>query len=186
MSDRQILRLYQLILGILAVVFVLAEEPSLAGYPVVPSPTIVNSTGQKRAESMQLEEIRAIITHSRDAWLKGDADAIASFFSPKGEFIVPGERLVGREAIRQVAASFFSTHSVIKIDIKRIIVEGNQAVVEWYWEDREKATGNFNKADDAIVVDFQDGQIRRWREYIDTKTWEDQSNKLFCQLPLRV
>lgn len=183
MSDRQTSRLFQLILSILAVVLVLGEKPSLADCPVLHSPAIASSTSQEKAKLIQSEEIRAIIKQSRDAWLRGDADAIASFFSADGELIVPGDRLVGREAIRQVAADFFSTHSVIKIEIKLIIVEDNRAAVEWYWEDREKATGHLNQADDAIIVDFKDGQIVRWREYIDNKTWEGQANS---QLPIHL
>ncbi|MGH2413850.1 MAG: nuclear transport factor 2 family protein, partial [Microcystaceae cyanobacterium] len=73
-------------------------------------------------------------------------------------------------SIRQVLTDFVATHSDIKIDIQRIIIEGNQAVVEWNWEEIESATGRRTRANDAIVVDFQGNQIRRWREYIDTET----------------
>jgi uncharacterized protein (TIGR02246 family) len=168
----KIFHLFQLILGILAALFLLAEKPSLAGSAVLRSPAIANASPQNRAESMQAEEIRAIIEQSREAWLRGDAEAIASLFSREAEFIVPGDRWLGQEAIRRVAAGFFSTHDVVKIDIKRILIEGTRAAVEWYWEDREKVTGHLNKADDAIAIDFKDGKIVRWREYIDSKTWQ--------------
>ncbi len=98
----------------------------------------------------------------------------ASLFLPDGEFIVPNNRWVGTEKIRQVAADFATDYEV-KIEIRRIIVEDERAVVEWYWSDTQKATGKCNQADDAIVVDFRAGKISRWREYIDATSPKCQS-----------
>lgn len=119
---------------------------------------------------MQPQEIRLIIQQARNAWEQGNTDAFASLFASNGEFCVPGNRWVGQEVIRQIAADFSIRSSDVKVEIRRIIVEGNQAVVEWYWEDTENATGHRNRADDVIVIDFEEGRIRRWREYIDTQT----------------
>jgi ketosteroid isomerase-like protein len=69
-----------------------------------------------------------------------------------------------------VLAEFARTHSDIKVEIRRVLVEGNCAVVEWYWEDVETKTGHQTQAEDAIAIDFEQGLIRRWREYIDAKT----------------
>ncbi len=115
-------------------------------------------------------EIRSIVEQAAQAWITGNAEAFAALFAPNGKFVVPGKIHQGREAIREVAASFAARYSNVTIDIRRMIVNGDQAVVEWYWEDTKNASGARNKADDAIVVDFKDGQITRWREYIDTKT----------------
>jgi uncharacterized protein (TIGR02246 family) len=119
---------------------------------------------------MTPETVRSVIKQARDAWIAGDADAFASLFLADGEFIVPGNRWVGQVAIRQVAADFSTAYVDIKIDIRRIVVEGSQAVVEWHWQETEKATGKSGSADDAIVIDFQDQYISRWREYIDTQS----------------
>ena len=115
---------------------------------------------------MTSEQYRSIIQQAAEAWITGDADTFASLFLPDGEFIVPNNRWVGVAKIRQVIADFAADYEV-KITIRSIIVEGNQAVVEWYWSDKEKATGKCNQAEDAIVVDFRAGKISRWREYID-------------------
>lgn len=119
---------------------------------------------------MKSEEMRSLIQQAAQAWMLGDADAFASLFVTDGEFIVPGNRWVGQAEIRQAAADFASTHSEVKISIRRMIIEGNQAVVEWYWQDKENATNRRTQADDAIVVDFKADRISRWREYIDTQT----------------
>jgi limonene-1,2-epoxide hydrolase len=67
-------------------------------------------------------------------------------------------------------ADFVSTHSEVKIDIRRIAIDGAVAVVEWSWEDKENGTERRSQADDAIVIDFTVAGISRWREYIDTQT----------------
>jgi uncharacterized protein (TIGR02246 family) len=115
---------------------------------------------------MTPEQCRSIVQQAAEAWIAGDADTFASLFLTEGEFIVPHNCWVGLAKIRQVAADFATAYEV-KIEIRRMIVEGDRAVVEWHWSDREKATGKCNQADDAIVVDFREGKISRWREYID-------------------
>ncbi len=107
------------------------------------------------------------IQTARTAWMEGDADAFANLFTESGEFVVPGQVYRGRAQIRAVTAAFSASHSNVQIEIHRLITEGNQIAVEWHWQDTETATGQRTVADDAIVVDFENGQIRRWREYID-------------------
>ncbi|WP_245927185.1 nuclear transport factor 2 family protein [Aphanothece hegewaldii] len=114
--------------------------------------------------------IRSLIEQAKDSWINGNAESFAALFTSDGEFIVPGNRWKGQQAIKQAAADFANNTSSVKIEIHRIIIEGNQAVVEWYWEDTAKVTGQKSPADDAIVIDFVDDKIKRWREYIDTKT----------------
>ncbi|MEB3180146.1 MAG: SgcJ/EcaC family oxidoreductase [Nostocaceae cyanobacterium] len=124
---------------------------------------------------MTPEEIRAIIQQAAKAWMTGDPDGFAKLFAPDGVFIVPGNRWVGETKIRQVAADFAATHTDVKIEIQQIVIDGNHAVVEWLWSDTETATGLNQKAEDAIVVDFKDGLISRWREYIDTETSKNKN-----------
>ncbi|UBF27067.1 nuclear transport factor 2 family protein [Kovacikia minuta CCNUW1] len=129
-----------------------------------------NTNSREPAKLLTLEATQSIIHQARDAWLTGNGDAFANLFTADGELIVPGQRWVGRAAIRQAVIDFSAAYSVIKIDIRRIVADGNQSVVEWHWQDTEKATGKRSAADDAIVIDFKAGQITRWREYIDAKT----------------
>jgi uncharacterized protein (TIGR02246 family) len=119
---------------------------------------------------LKAEEVYSIIQQAANAWMTGNADAFAQLFAPDGKFIVPGNIYIGSTAIRQVAAEFAATHSNVKIEIKQILTDGHHAVVEWSWLEIENQTGRQQKAEDAIVIDFQDGLITRWREYIDSKT----------------
>lgn len=119
-------------------------------------------------EMMPSQTIRIIIQQAKQAWLDGDAQAFADLFKNNGIFIVPGQIWQGKPAIIQ-AFQNFSEHNVVKeIVIRNIVIQNNQAMLEWYWEATETATEKISKAEDAIAIDFQDGQIQRWREYIDT------------------
>jgi len=117
---------------------------------------------------MKPEEIRSRIQQAANAWMTGNAEAFAELFVPHGEFIVPGDRWIGRAAIRQAVADFAATHSNVQIEIRRILIDGDSAVVEWHWQ--EEIAGTHKSADDAIAIDFQNGLISRWREYIDTQS----------------
>ncbi|HEY9298038.1 MAG TPA: nuclear transport factor 2 family protein [Phormidium sp.] len=119
---------------------------------------------------MNPEDIRIAIAQARDAWIARDGEALAALFTPNGEIIVPGQRWQGQERIRQEVAHFAQQYSDVRIEIQQVIVDGDRAVVEWYYEDTENATGHRNKADDVIVINFKEGQISRWREYFDTET----------------
>ena len=122
------------------------------------------------------EQIRSMIQQASEAWITGDAEAFAALFLPDGEFIVPNNRWVGPTAIRQVTADFAAQYEVTRIEIRQLIVEDERAAVEWSWEDREKATGKCNQAEDAIVINFRSGKISRWREYIDVTASKCSSN----------
>ncbi|WGV23582.1 nuclear transport factor 2 family protein [Halotia branconii] len=119
---------------------------------------------------MNQQEIMTLIEKARHAWVNQDADAITQMFTADGEIILPGKKWQGRTKIREEITNFVQQYTNVKIDIKRILIDHNQAAVEWHYEDTEKATGHRNKAHDVIVIDFQDGYISRWREYFDTQT----------------
>ncbi len=137
--------------------------------------SIIFSTAAFANQYRKQQNIRVLLKQARDAWVARDANALAQIFAPDGELIVPGKRWHGQAEIREEVSRFAQQSTDVKIEIRRIIVEGNQAVVEWYYEDTEKATGLCHKADDAIIVDFKDGHISRWREYFDDKTLASKS-----------
>lgn len=116
---------------------------------------------------MPTPDVQALVETARQAWLTANANSFASLFADQGEFIAPGKRWVGRDQISQAVEEYAAAYDEVSINIRRIIQEGNQIVIEWDWQDREKATGKRNQAEDAIVVDLEQGRVRRWREYID-------------------
>lgn len=127
-------------------------------------------TGTLVMQHQKQKDMRMLIEKARDAWVARDADAVAQLFTLDGVFIVPGQRWQGQARIHEEATRFAQRYSDVKIDIQRVIIEGNQAVVEWHYEDVETATGRRNRAEDVIIIDVKNGQISRWREYFDTQT----------------
>ncbi len=126
----------------------------------------MNLAESKNISSSQ--DIRSLIILAKDAWVAGDAEALAHLFTVDAQLIVPSQRWQGQAKIREEVAKFVRLYTDIKITIHRIIIEGNLAAVEWHYEDIERATGKHSQADDAIVIEVQNGRISYWREYFDT------------------
>jgi uncharacterized protein (TIGR02246 family) len=131
---------------------------------------VLAATVKSEGTSMLPDNVRSVVERAAASWMAGDAKAFASLFTSDGELIVPGQRWVGREAIEKVASEFAQSQSQVNIKIQRLITDQQQAVVEWRWEETEPHTGKKTQADDAIVIDFSDDHIKRWREYIDSQT----------------
>lgn len=122
------------------------------------------------APSTQTATLRTIILQAKNAWVKSDAAAFANLFTEDGELIVPGQRWQGRAAIQTESASFLKNFTVV-IKIRTILIDRDQAAVEWDWSETPKAKQQeTGQAQDAILINFESRRIRRWREYIDTKT----------------
>ncbi len=119
---------------------------------------------------MHPEAIRSIIKQAKAAWIAKDVEALVALFTDHGELIVPGHYWQGHQEIRQGLEQFAQDDLAIQIEIKRILIAGNQAIVEWTWKQTNPQTGEQSRAEDAIVIDFQAKKISRWREYIDPKT----------------
>jgi hypothetical protein len=88
--------------------------------------------------------------------------------------VVPGRHWQGREAIRTESANFLDNFTV-SIQIHTMLVEENQAAIEWDWQETLKQADQnglrpTNKAQDAILINFENDQIRCWQEYIDDQT----------------
>jgi uncharacterized protein (TIGR02246 family) len=160
-------RLQQCVPSALALSLLLALVNAAKLAQARPQPSLSASSTTESA--CQPATMTALVQRARTAWMKGDAQAFASLFTSKGEFVVPGNRWVGPAAIRQVAADFAANTPQVTITIHRLLVEGSQAAVEWHWEETD-ATGQRHRADDVIMVTCVAGKISRWREYIDTQT----------------
>ncbi|MDY6784802.1 MAG: nuclear transport factor 2 family protein [Cyanobacteriota bacterium] len=114
---------------------------------------------------MTPETIRTCIQAAVRACTAKDARAFASLFVPEGEMVLGNDRIIGRDEITRVSAKYLATCEAIAIEIRRILVEGDCAVVEWTWQHTKSGNGQRKSADNAIIIDFKDGAIAHWREY---------------------
>lgn len=128
------------------------------------------ASAHQTVHPLQDTAVEAVVARAQAAWIDGDADAFANLFTPDGEFVVPGLRLRGQAAIRKLTADVSAKLTDVTIEIRRIILDEDQAAVEWYWEDTNPETGQRNRADDVVVIDFIENRIKKWREYIDIQT----------------
>jgi uncharacterized protein (TIGR02246 family) len=114
--------------------------------------------------------IHDCIELAKQAWLTGHGQTFADLFAADGEFVVPGQKWQGRAAILDAFQEFAATHRVTHINIRNLVVQSDRAMLEWYWEEVDRRSGEISRAEDAIAIDFQEQQIQRWREYIDSNS----------------
>ncbi|MEO0801667.1 MAG: nuclear transport factor 2 family protein [Cyanobacteria bacterium J06642_2] len=115
------------------------------------------------------EDVRQVFDQVIEAWTTPNPDLLVDVYAEDGEFVLPGEVFSGKDAIRELATAYTADHE-IAVDLKRVVVVGNFAFAEWVWNDTDKASGETSQFDEAVVVDFEDGKVKRWREYIDADT----------------
>ena len=112
-------------------------------------------------------DISALVHAQASAWAAGDVDAVAGAFSDPCEFIVPGMRLTHPHEIRRAAETHRARYGDVRVDVQRIISQGDSAAVEWTWTDTDRKTGAVARLQDAIVLRIAKGQLIYWREYLD-------------------
>ena len=109
-------------------------------------------------------EIKSLIQQAADACQKRDAEAFANLFTQDGELIISQQSILGKTAIAQITADYLLTCEDIHITIEKITIEGEIALVKWYWEDTKTVTGKRKGNRNTIKIYFQSGLITRWHE----------------------
>ena len=97
--------------------------------------------------------------------LLAKVDVFLDLFSPSAEMILPNAYCVGKDAIRNALEGMYDTYDSISIHVTRVIYRDDVALLEWRWGDRNRLTGKSHHMDTALILEFEGGLIRRWREY---------------------
>ena len=122
------------------------------------------------AQSLPMEDqISEIVRRQAKAWSEGNVQAIADDFAEDAVFIAAGSKFQGKLEIKRVAEDYFQQFEHISVEIKRIIADGNQGAVEWYWQEQNRQTGREGYGEDAIILELNNNKIVYWREYIEKK-----------------
>src|SRR5262245_28674815 len=112
---------------------------------------------------MNLEQVRVLVERQARAWEQADLQAITADFAPDGLFISPGGCWQGPDAIRAAAERFFQLATNVKVEIKRVLLAGDQGAVEWTWSETRRVDGSRHTAEDAIIFVVRDDKIIYWR-----------------------
>ena len=119
------------------------------------------------AQTMNRQDVEAIIYRQAQAWENGDVEAVIADFAEDSLFIAARKQFRGKKAIKIAAEDYFQQFTDTKVQIKRIIIEDNSGAVEWDWSDKSRQTNVAAYAEDAIIFQLKNSKIVYWREYID-------------------
>ena len=121
-------------------------------------------SAEQAAGSDAEQQIRAVVKDYVEAFNRGDAAAVASFWSEQAEYVVPGgEKVTGRKAIQQVFTKLFAENKGLKlaVDQPSIRVEGPALAIE-----------------EGVAIVTREGQVPEVTRYVATHVNEGAAWKL--------
>lgn len=122
---------------------------------------------------MTREEVRAFLQRRIRAWEDEDLEAIMADYAPDVVYITPGGRMDGTAMMREENARYLAAYTGFRVELTRLILDGDQGALEWTWTETRRADGRQRSVEDAIVFVLRDGQIAYWAEYFDTAALAD-------------
>ena len=97
-----------------------------------------------------------IFEHHGGALVAGDLDGILADYTDSSVYITPSGEYRGLDQIRQAYVAFFAELPDVKLDVPRLVVEGDVLYLEWTAEGPTvrvtDGTDTFVFGDDAIRV----------------------------------
>lgn len=126
---------------------------------------------------MSTETTRALIDDYYAAMAKGDRARLLEILAPDAVWIppvsAPVERTAGAEAIVEQLASkvikeMFDLKQPFSLDVRRIVVDGDVAVVQQRLQATARATGSAYDNEYCWIYEVRDGRIAVLEEYADT------------------
>lgn len=98
-----------------------------------------------------------------------DVDAVMSHYHPDAEFVGPGGRRVGSDAIRAYYEASCTAYPGLWVEIVDELVSGNRAALEWRAELTDH-DGRRYPASGVNVVEVRDGRFVSVHSYFDTRS----------------
>ena len=117
---------------------------------------------------MKIEEARVLVERQPGPGSKPTSTPPWPTLPPMDLFISPGGRWRGPAEIRTAVQAFFESAGEVKVEITRVLVDGDQGAAEWTWTETRLPSGSRHTAEDSIIFEVRDGKIVYWREYFDT------------------
>ena len=134
---------------------------------------------------MNAEQNKQRIIEAWKVFSSGDPQLVSEVFSEDAEWLAPAgnatavalnytNHMIGREAIARFITSEFRKlfEQDVNIEFRNIFADGNTVIVEERMQAR-LAGGKLYDNDYCFFFEFEDGRIRRVREYMDTQRAKD-------------
>jgi len=115
--------------------------------------------------TIERDQAKAILFQAKEYWVHSDVERFADLFNEDGEFVREGQHWHGHKAIRAALLDVLNQQAIKHIEIQRMLINGNMAVMEWEWETVDKESGDRLQKQEAIAIDFAYGRIQCWREH---------------------
>jgi len=135
--------------------------------------------------NMNAEQNKQRIIEAWKVFSSGDPQLVSEVFSEDAEWLAPEgnatavalnytNHMIGREAIARFITSEFRKlfEQDVNIEFRNIFADGNTVIVEERMQAR-LAGGKLYDNDYCFFFEFEDGRIRRVREYMDTQRAKD-------------
>lgn len=119
-------------------------------------------------QSTDLDKIKIekMVRDHAKAWENGDMELLNSLLHDDIVFAYPGRRLNKNQTLEDL--DYFSKHyNETKVYVHKVIIDGNNAAVEWQFATTKKDDKKRQVVSDAIIAQVKDGKFIVWKEYLD-------------------
>ena len=96
--------------------------------------------------SLKSEQLKKVANDYAEAWSSKSPEAVASFYADDGQIIINrGEAIVGKAAIAEMAAGFYSAFPDLVVHCDEMRTAGDHAIFVWTLEGHHVDTKNYVK-----------------------------------------
>jgi steroid delta-isomerase-like uncharacterized protein len=142
------------------------------------APSALGQTAERQRPAA--DDPRTVIEQFFSAYRAVDVERLVSLFAADIEFEDPTFRLreVGREAMRTMATNMRGAYSDVTIDVHSMLVDGDAVAAEVTIAavmTRADGAKRPIKVRGASFFRVRNGQIRKWTDYFDFRTFSEQT-----------
>jgi len=135
---------------------------------VLASSPLTFGAASQSPTKMDAASLNAVLARQAKAWETHDFSGAASDWLPDGMLTSPGGHVKVSDmqaVITDYGKHFHDLH--VKVVNTFLSADGKQAAIEWDWDVTRVRDGKRGVTHDAILVTFEGGKIKSWREYFD-------------------
>jgi ketosteroid isomerase-like protein len=120
-------------------------------------------------------QIERTLREAYAARKRGDLEALSQYFTPHARFQISGSnaspvarKVVGAAEFRPLLGGLIQTFELLDYTIVSLLIDGQQAAVQWHAKMRSSVTGQTFETDLFDLIEMEDGRIASFLEFCDT------------------